>query len=120
MDDKNKAAGMAGTERKPLSQYWTPNYWPLWVGFGFLRVCCLLPYKAQIKFGELIGRLAHRIGATRRAISRRNIELCFPELSATQRDQLALEHFEALGDMRRRHGGSTLPARYSQVSKAGS
>lgn len=44
-----------------------------------------------------MGRLAHRIGAERRAITRRNIELCFPELSIQERNKLAREHFEALG-----------------------
>jgi KDO2-lipid IV(A) lauroyltransferase len=47
--------------------------------------------------GRVIGRLAHRIGAERRAIARRNIELCFPELSPDERNELALQHFESLG-----------------------
>ncbi len=83
--------------RKPLYHYWTPNYWPAWIGFGFLRLSCYLPYQWQIGIGKSIGRLAHRAGAERRAIARRNIELCFPELSIEERNQLALEHFEALG-----------------------
>jgi KDO2-lipid IV(A) lauroyltransferase len=41
--------------------------------------------------------MAHRIGTKRRAITRRNIELCFPELSEGERDELVLQHFEALG-----------------------
>jgi KDO2-lipid IV(A) lauroyltransferase len=83
--------------RKPLYHYWTPNYWPAWIGFGFLRLSCYLPYQWQIGIGKSIGRLAHRVGAERRAIARRNIELCFPELSIEERNQLALEHFEAMG-----------------------
>ncbi len=83
--------------RKPLHHYWTPNYWPTWIGFGLLRLSCYLPYHWQIKIGKSIGRLAHRISAERRAIARRNIELCFPELSTKERNKLALEHFEALG-----------------------
>ncbi len=98
MAREEKQSGMTRKAgQTSLSNYWAPKYWPTWLGIGFLRVCCWLPYKTQIKFGKLIGRLAHRIGAERRAIARRNIELCFPELSAKQRDQLALEHFEALG-----------------------
>lgn len=49
--------------------------------------------------GRAIGRLAHRLGGSRRAIVRRNIELCFPELTPDERDALAFEHFEALGMM---------------------
>ena len=88
---------MKRLERKPLYHYWTPNYWPAWIGFAFLRASCYLPYPWQIGVGKAIGRLAHRVGAERRAIARRNIELCFPELTTQERNKLAREHFEALG-----------------------
>lgn len=88
---------MKRRERRPLYHFWGPKYWPAWLGIGFLRLSCLLPYKWQIGIGKTIGRLAHRIGAERRAITRRNIQLCFPELSENERNSLALQHFEALG-----------------------
>ena len=88
---------MKRAERRPLHHYWQPRYWPTWIGFGLLRLSCLLPLKWQIGIGKSIGRLAHRVGTERRAITRRNIELCFPELSETERDKLAREHFESLG-----------------------
>ena len=84
-------------ERPPLYYYRALKYWPTWIGLGLLRLICLLPVKCQISLGKSIGRLAHRIGAERRAIARRNIELCFPELSVQERNKLAREHFEALG-----------------------
>jgi len=64
---------------------------------GFLRLLCLLPHRVALAVGRVIGRLAHRLGGSRRAIVRRNIELCFPELTPDERDALALEHFKALG-----------------------
>ncbi len=88
---------MKRPERRPLYHHWTPKYWPTWLGLGLLRLSCLLPFQSQIGLGKWIGRLAHRFSAERRAITRRNIELCFPELSEEQRDELALQHFEALG-----------------------
>lgn len=45
----------------------------------------------------MIGRLAHAAAGSRRAIVRRNIELCFPELTPSERDTMAREHFLALG-----------------------
>ncbi|NNF40597.1 MAG: LpxL/LpxP family Kdo(2)-lipid IV(A) lauroyl/palmitoleoyl acyltransferase [Woeseiaceae bacterium] len=84
-------------ERKPLSSYWSPRYWPVWIGMGVLRLLCLLPHRAALAIGRVLGRIVHRVGASRRAVVRRNIELCFPELSAEERDALALEHFKALG-----------------------
>ena len=85
------------SERKPLSHFRAPRYWPTWLGLGLLRLTCLLPYRLQLGIGKLLGRIAHRFVRERRAISRRNIELCFPELSPTERDALALAHFESLG-----------------------
>ena len=88
---------MKQPERRPLHHYWQPRHWPTWIGIGLLRLSCLLPLNWQIGIGKLIGRLAHRVGAERRAITRRNIELCFPELSEADRNKLAREHFESLG-----------------------
>ncbi len=85
------------SDRKPLSSYRAPRYWPVWIGMGLLRVVCMLPHRVALGIGSLIGRLAHGLGGSRRAIVRRNIELCFPDLSANERDALALEHFKALG-----------------------
>lgn len=84
-------------ERKPLSSYWSPRYWPVWMGMGVLRLVCLLPHRMALAVGRALGRMAHRLGGSRRAVVRRNIELCFPELSATERDALAFDHFQALG-----------------------
>ncbi|MBT8101361.1 MAG: LpxL/LpxP family Kdo(2)-lipid IV(A) lauroyl/palmitoleoyl acyltransferase [Gammaproteobacteria bacterium] len=84
-------------ERKPLSSYWSPRYWPVWFGMALLRVVCLLPHRAALATGRVIGRIAHGVGRSRRAVVRRNIELCFPDLSSDERDALAYEHFKALG-----------------------
>lgn len=83
--------------RKPLYYFWTPDYWPLWCGLGLLRLSCWLPYPTQMSLGRLIGRVAHRFTAQRRAITRRNLALAFPELSTDERNALALAHFESLG-----------------------
>lgn len=88
---------MAQAKRRPLSHYWTPRYWPLWLGLGLLRLICLLPVRVQIGLGKGLGRLAHRYAHERRAITRRNLALAFPELSAAERNALARAHFEALG-----------------------
>jgi KDO2-lipid IV(A) lauroyltransferase len=87
---------MAAT-RKPLYRYIAPSTWPTWIGMGLLRVVCWLPHSAALAVGRILGRVAHRIGGERRAIVRRNIELCFPELTVEQRNDLAREHFLALG-----------------------
>ena len=86
-------------ERKPLSSYWSPRYWPVWLGMGLLRLVCLLPHRMALGIGGALGRLMHAVGGKRRAVVRRNIELCFPDLSPQERDALARAHFGALGMM---------------------
>ena len=84
-------------ERKSLHSYLAPSYWHIWLGLGCLRLVCLLPHRASLAVGRLLGRIAHRVGAQRRAIVRRNIELCFPDKTSAERDALTREHFAALG-----------------------
>lgn len=57
----------------------------------------MLPHSTALAIGRIFGRIAHLVSAERRAIVRRNIELCFPELSTSERDALAYKHFLALG-----------------------
>lgn len=84
-------------DRKPLYQFIAPQHWPWWLGLAVLRAICVLPHSTALIIGSSIGRFAHGIATRRRAIVRRNIELCFPELSQEQRDLLVYEHFKALG-----------------------
>lgn len=84
-------------DRKPLSSYWTPRYWPIWLAIGLLRLVCLLPHRAALALGRFVGRIGHSLSDSRRAIVRRNVGLCFPELALVQRNALAKQHFEALG-----------------------
>ena len=83
--------------RKPLYLHLSPLTWPTWVGLGMLRILCWLPHSVALAIGRILGRLAHLVGGERRAIVRRNIELCFPDLNAGERDDLARRHFAALG-----------------------
>lgn len=85
------------SERKPLSSYRAPGTWPVWFGMGLLWLVCLLPNGPAFAVGRVLGRIAHRLAGSRRAIVCRNIELCFPELSVAERDALAYEHFKSLG-----------------------
>jgi len=85
------------SERPRPGNYLAPRYWPVWIGFGMLRMVVLLPHPVRLWLGKLIGRLGHAVAGSRRAVVRRNIELCFPELTVDQQRDLARRHFEALG-----------------------
>jgi Kdo2-lipid IVA lauroyltransferase/acyltransferase len=56
-----------------------------------------LPLGAQALLGSGFGRLLHLFGGSRRRVALRNVELCLPELSLPQREQLVREHFQWLG-----------------------
>jgi Kdo2-lipid IVA lauroyltransferase/acyltransferase len=83
--------------RTPLNRYIAPKYWPAWIGLGLLRMVCRLPHSVALAAGRAVGRIAHLFATQRRAIVRRNLELCFPELTTAARHALAKAHFEALG-----------------------
>jgi KDO2-lipid IV(A) lauroyltransferase len=69
----------------------------MWLGMAMLRALCLLPHPLGLAIGRGLGRIAERLAGRRQAVVRRNIELCFPELTTAERDALATRHFEALG-----------------------
>lgn len=84
-------------DRKPLHRYRAPRYWPTWLGMAALRLVCLLPHRPALAVGRALGRIAERLSGSRRAVVRRNIQLCFPDLDTAARNELAKRHFEALG-----------------------
>ncbi len=64
---------------------------------GLLWLLHLLPLPLLAALGRGVGRLLYRFARSRRQIALRNLELCFPEWSTAQREQLAREHFQWLG-----------------------
>ncbi len=62
-----------------------PRFWPIWFLLAGLRLLVLLPYRWLMPLGSALGRLFFFLAPSRRRIAEINIELCFPELDATQR-----------------------------------
>lgn len=62
-----------------------------------LRVCSKLPYAVQMRMGLLAGRCVFHYARKRREIAARNLELCFPELTIAERQNLLRAHFASLG-----------------------
>ncbi|MBX3623120.1 MAG: lipid A biosynthesis acyltransferase [Rhizobacter sp.] len=57
----------------------------------------LLPLSWLAAVGSGTGRLLYRLAGARRKVALRNLELCFPEMPAGERERLAREHFRWLG-----------------------
>lgn len=74
-----------------------PRYWLLWLGLGVLWLAVQLPYALLLKLGRALGALMLLVAKSRRQIAARNLELCFPELSAAERARLLRENFASNG-----------------------
>jgi Kdo2-lipid IVA lauroyltransferase/acyltransferase len=74
-----------------------PRYWLTWVGLGLLRLVAFLPYGAVVRLGRGLGVLVRHLPIRFARTARRNIELCLPELSESEREHLLKEHFASLG-----------------------
>ncbi len=64
---------------------------------GLMWLQAHLPLRLQPLLGRLWGALLWRIGGRRKRIAARNLELCFPALSAEERENLLRAHFHSLG-----------------------
>lgn len=90
---------MQKVAEQPLTGFWQPRYWPIWLGMGMLRLASWLPVRGQLKLGRGLGRILYRALPDRRRIAAINLALCFPGQSAAERQKLLRLHFESLGMM---------------------
>ncbi|HZJ91863.1 MAG TPA: lipid A biosynthesis lauroyl acyltransferase [Thiopseudomonas sp.] len=74
-----------------------PRYWLLWFGLALLWLLIQLPYVVLLRLGRALGALMLRFAGSRRHIVTRNIELCFPQLSESERQHLVRENFASTG-----------------------
>lgn len=74
-----------------------PRYWLTWLGIGILWLIVQLPYPILFKLGCALGRLALRLMKRRAKIVSRNLELCFPQMSEQERQQMVVKNFESVG-----------------------
>jgi KDO2-lipid IV(A) lauroyltransferase len=80
-----------------LTPFWGPRYWPTWVLLGCMHAVAALAPAWQGRVGRALGRLLRRLKVREQRVARRNIELCFGDLSAAERRRLLDLHFEAVG-----------------------
>jgi len=80
-----------------LSRYWYPRYWPVWLFILWLRFAAALPWRMAIMLHKGLGRAAGALSGRRGRVVRRNLEICFPELSHSEREALAKRFYANLG-----------------------
>ncbi|MGI2070697.1 LpxL/LpxP family Kdo(2)-lipid IV(A) lauroyl/palmitoleoyl acyltransferase [Shewanella baltica] len=79
------------------SSLYHPKHWPMWFGVFLMRLTQLLPLSWQMKLGKGLGRLVMKFAGSRTHTARRNLALCFPEMSEAQREALLKRNFEETG-----------------------
>lgn len=65
-----------------------PKYIPTWIGIAILRLLAFLPYSWMMAAGAFLGKVLNKKIKKRYLIAKTNIDLCFPEKSAEEREQL--------------------------------
>lgn len=74
-----------------------PRYWPSWALVALVYGLGRLPFPLLWALGLGLGRVALWLPGSRRRVAQRNLELCFPELPAAERQRLLRRHFGWLG-----------------------
>lgn len=77
----------------------SPRHWPSWTGLAIVRLVAKLPYRASRVLGRALGILTARLPGQRRRVARRNLEVCFPELTDADRARLLHRNLADLGLM---------------------
>jgi Kdo2-lipid IVA lauroyltransferase/acyltransferase len=75
----------------------SPRTWPEWFGIGLAWVAARLPWGLQRALGRAIGASLPLLLRRRGRMARRNLEVCFPELSRDARAALLRETYASLG-----------------------
>ena len=73
------------------------KYWLTWLSVGILYTISWLPYRWQLGMGRGLGRLFYRFVPRRADIARRNLELCFPDMSSNDIEALVKKNMQNTG-----------------------
>lgn len=81
------------------SEFLKPRYWGMWVLIAIWWLVVQLPYPFLRKIGFCLGELFAKthIGKRRAHIAHRNLQLCFPDYSHEQIDQILKENLKSTG-----------------------
>lgn len=80
-------------------QFLHPRYWLSWLGLALMRLSVYLPGRLQVWIGNGIGTAMRCLMSSRTRVARRNLELCFPELSHAERERLLKQFMNTMGMM---------------------
>ena len=74
-----------------------PKYFLTWILILLMRVGVFVPFRLQVFFGKIIGKLIYPLMTALRKTAYSNISNCFPDKKQPQVTLLVKQHFEAIG-----------------------
>ena len=69
----------------------------MWCIFAGLRLVSVLPYRAAMGIGRLLGQVLFFVAGSRQKTIDTNLARCFPEKSSAERDRIKLECYRNMG-----------------------
>ena len=78
-------------------KYYHPKFFPTWVLIGLMKIGTKLPFKLQVLLGKIMGKLLYHLLKDLKRVALINISRCFPNKDKEQVEDLAKQHFEAIG-----------------------
>ncbi|WXT99587.1 MAG: Lipid A biosynthesis palmitoleoyltransferase [Catillopecten margaritatus gill symbiont] len=81
--------------KKP--NFYHPKFIPTWILIALMKLGSKFSFKTQVAIGKKMGRILYPLLSKFRKIALINISQCFPEKNQTDIEQLAKQHFEAIG-----------------------
>jgi len=74
-----------------------PKYFLTWILILLMRVGVFVPFRLQVFFGKIIGKLIYPLMTELRKTAYSNVSNCFPDKKQPQVTLLVKQHFEAIG-----------------------
>lgn len=95
---KQPGASGAPNGEPPISllRFWRPRYWPTWCFVAWLRLSAAMPLRWNLAVHRIGGRVLYSLARRQRHVARRNLEICFPQLTSAEREHLLKRHFESV------------------------
>ncbi len=69
-----------------------PRFWPAWLAVGFSALLAYFPAGFRARLGDLLAAVLVRGDSKRKRLALRNLEICFGQLSAAERQALLRRH----------------------------
>lgn len=91
----NKQKDSNVTNRYKYSDFLHPRYWLTWLAIAGLYVMAWLPIVVRKAVAKGLSRVLINVAKSRRKVAARNIQLCFPELTAEEQSAMLRKTFYA-------------------------